>query len=93
MSRSGIYHAAAYEAPDAKAKRPRRGSHPPGTFWYYNNWDFNVLGFIYQKLANNNIFQAFEKQIARPIGMEDFTADNGKFVLSPRPIIRLIHFG
>jgi CubicO group peptidase (beta-lactamase class C family) len=80
MSRSGIYHAAAYEAPDAKAKRPRRGSHPPGTFWYYNNWDFNVLGFIYQKLANNNIFQAFEKQIARPIGMEDFTAENGKFV-------------
>jgi CubicO group peptidase (beta-lactamase class C family) len=80
MSRSGIYHAAAYEAPDAKPKRPRRGSHPPGTFWYYNNWDFNVLGFIYQKLANNNIFQAFEKQIARPIGMEDFTAENGKFV-------------
>ena len=23
------------------------GSHAPGTFWYYNNWDFNVLGTIF----------------------------------------------
>ena len=22
---------------------------PPGTFWYYNNWDFNVLGEAYQR--------------------------------------------
>jgi CubicO group peptidase (beta-lactamase class C family) len=80
MSRSGIYHAAAYEAPDAKAKRPPRGSHPPGGFWYYNNWDFNALGFIYQKLVDNNIFHAFEERIAKPIGMEDFSADDGKFV-------------
>jgi CubicO group peptidase (beta-lactamase class C family) len=80
MSRSGIYHAAAYEAPDAKAKRPQRGSHLPGTFWYYNNWDFNALGFIYQKLVDNDVFRAFEQRIATPIGMEDFTADDGKFV-------------
>jgi CubicO group peptidase (beta-lactamase class C family) len=80
MSRSGVYHAAAYEAPDAKAKRPPRGSHPPGTFWYYNNWDFNALGFIYQKLVVNNIFHSFEERIAKPIGMEDFSPDDGKFV-------------
>jgi CubicO group peptidase (beta-lactamase class C family) len=80
MSRSGIYHAAAYEGPDAKAKRPQRGSHSSGTFWYYNNWDFNALGFIYQKLVDNNIFHAFEEHIAKPIGMEDFAAEDGKSV-------------
>jgi CubicO group peptidase (beta-lactamase class C family) len=80
MARSGIYHAAAYETPDAKAKRPQRGSHPPGSYWYYNNWDFNTLGFIYQKLTGDNVFQAFEERIAKPIGMEDFSADDGKFV-------------
>jgi CubicO group peptidase (beta-lactamase class C family) len=37
MARSGIYHPAAYEAPDMKARRQQRGSHPPGSFWYYNN--------------------------------------------------------
>ena len=41
-ARSGIYHPAAYETSEMKANRPGRGSHPPGTFWYYNNWDFNA---------------------------------------------------
>jgi CubicO group peptidase (beta-lactamase class C family) len=80
MSRSGIYHAAAYESPDAKAKRPPRGSHSPGSFWYYNNWDFNALGIIYQKLIDNNVFHGFNEKIAKPIGMEDFSAEDGKFV-------------
>jgi CubicO group peptidase (beta-lactamase class C family) len=83
MARSGIYHPAAYEAPDMKARRPQRGSHPPGSYWYYNNWDFNTLGFIYQKLVGSDVFQAFEKRIAKPIGLEDFTAADGKFVFEP----------
>jgi len=29
------------------------GSHPPGTFWYYNNWDFNVLCTIYETRCRN----------------------------------------
>jgi hypothetical protein len=32
------------------AQRPPRHSHPPGTFWYYNNWDFNTLGTISDQL-------------------------------------------
>ena len=48
MSRSGIYHAALYEAAAMAAQRPRRHSHKPGSFWYYNNWDFNTLGAIYE---------------------------------------------
>jgi CubicO group peptidase (beta-lactamase class C family) len=42
-ARSGIYHPALYETPGMARLRPARGSHPPGTFWYYNNWDFLVL--------------------------------------------------
>src|SRR5438477_922429 len=44
QARSGIYHAALYEPPGDAAQRPPRFSHKPGTFWYYNNWDFNALG-------------------------------------------------
>lgn len=45
-ARSGVYHPALYETARMKEKRPPRHSHASGTFWYYNNWDFNVLGTI-----------------------------------------------
>ena len=80
MARSGVYHAAAYETSDIRAKRPARGSHPPGTFWFYNNWDFNVLGTIYRKVMGEDIFASFERRIAHPIGMEDFSAHDGRYV-------------
>lgn len=83
MSRSGVYHAAAYETGDMRRKRPLRGSHAPGTFWYYNNWDFNVLGSIYRKAAGETIFDSFAKRIAVPIGMEDFAASDGRYVGAP----------
>jgi hypothetical protein len=47
MSRSGVYHEAAAEAQVMINTRPDRGSHTHGTFFYYNNWDFNVLGTIF----------------------------------------------
>jgi len=77
MSRSGVYHTAAYETGEQKLARPARGAHPPGAFWYYNNWDFNALGAIYEKATDENAFNGFERWIARPIGMEDFTAHDG----------------
>jgi CubicO group peptidase (beta-lactamase class C family) len=80
MARSGIYHPAAYETRDQKATRPARGAYAPGTFWYYNNWDFNALGAIYEKATGDNAFKGFERLIARPTGMEDFTAIDGRFV-------------
>ncbi|HEY6256516.1 MAG TPA: serine hydrolase, partial [Xanthobacteraceae bacterium] len=86
MARSGIYHIAAYETPDMGAKRPERGSHAPGTFWYYNNWDFNALGTIYRKLTSEDIFESFAQRIARPIGMEDFSARDGRYVTEPQSI-------
>ena len=83
MARSGVYHPAAYETADIRNKRPARGAHPHGTFWFYNNWDFNVLGTIYRQASGEDIFSSFEKRIARPIGMEDFSARDGRYVLSP----------
>lgn len=72
QARSGVYILSSAETPAMKAARPARGSHPPGTFWYYNNWDFNVLGEVYQRLTGWSVFQAFEHQLARPLGFEDF---------------------
>ena len=83
MSRSGVYHTAAYETGSQRATRPPRGAHPPGTFWYYNNWDFNALGAIYQKATGQTPFKDFDSLIARPIEMEDFTAFDGMFIGGP----------
>ncbi|MDH0912511.1 beta-lactamase family protein [Rhizobium pusense] len=81
MSRSGIYHPAAHETADIKRKRPIRGSHSPGTFWFYNNWDFNVLGTIYRQQTGEDIFMSFANRIAGPIGMEDFSVKDGRYDL------------
>jgi len=71
-SRSGVYHAAAYETPKMKERRPERGSKEPGEFWYYNNWDFNALCTIFEKETGIGVFEAFKSRIADPVGMEDF---------------------
>lgn len=81
MARSGIYHVAAYETADIRRKRPERGSHAPGSFWFYNNWDFNALGTIYRQQTGEDIFQSFARRIATPIGMEDFSARDGSYFL------------
>ncbi|CCE00474.1 conserved exported hypothetical protein [Bradyrhizobium sp. STM 3809] len=78
MARSGIYHLAAYETPQMKQLRPARGSHPAGSFWYYNNWDFNALGTIYRQSVGD-VFKSFETRIARPLGMEDFSVKDGHY--------------
>ena len=72
QARSGVYIPSSAETPAMKAARPARGSHPPGIYWYYNNWDFNVLGEIYQRLTGYSVFQAFEHQLAIPLGFQDF---------------------
>lgn len=82
-ARSGIYLPAAHETPDIKEKRPPRGSHPPGTFWFYNNWDFNALSTIYRQRTGEDVFESFARRIAAPTGMEDFSARDGRYALSP----------
>lgn len=39
-ARSGIYISTAAETPAMIAARPKRGSHAPGTFWYYPTFPF-----------------------------------------------------
>jgi CubicO group peptidase (beta-lactamase class C family) len=79
-ARSGIYHAALYESKGMAAGRPARFSHKPGTFWHYNNWDFNAVGAIYEHAVRSSIFDAFEREIARPIGMQDYSPSDGRYV-------------
>ena len=71
-ARSGIYIPAAAESSTMRKSRPQRGKHKPGAFWYYNNWDFNVLGTIFRQETGQDLFQAFKQSIADPIGMQDF---------------------
>ncbi len=86
-SRSGVYHPAAAEASVMIKNRPERGSHAPGTFFYYNNWDFNVLGTIFEQQTGKKIFEAFYEEIARPIGMKDFTPEDGFYMLEEKKSI------
>jgi len=81
MARSGIYHPAAYETADIRRNRPARGSHAPGFFWFYNNWDFNALGTIYRQQTGEDIFRSFAQRIAGPTGMEDFSVRDGSYSL------------
>jgi CubicO group peptidase (beta-lactamase class C family) len=81
-ARSGIYHVALGEAPSMKAKRPERHSHTPGTFWYYNNWDFNALGTIFEQETGTRIFDEFNHRVAKPLQMEDFRVGDCRYLTS-----------
>jgi len=76
-SRSGVYHPAAGETQLMADTRPERGSHPPGSFYYYNNWDFNVLGTIFEQQTGKGIFEAFYEEVAQPLGMIHFRVEDG----------------
>ncbi|MBI5773056.1 MAG: serine hydrolase, partial [Verrucomicrobia bacterium] len=79
-ARSGVYHPALYETDAMKKRRPARGSHAPGTFWYYNNWDFNALGTIFEQRTGVGVFEAFQRHLAQPLGMEDFRMEDTEYV-------------
>ena len=81
-ARSGIYIPALGESPDMRAMRPKRHSHPPGTFWYYNNWDFNALGTIFEQETGTRIFTEFETRFAKPLQMEDFDVGACRYLSS-----------
>ena len=102
MSRSGVYHRAA-NLGDASDRAPTRGSVRPGEYFLYNNWDFNALGAIFRRLTGRSLYEAFEHDIARPIGLQDWNIadqavrnDTGEsahpaehFVLSTRDMARV----
>ena len=79
-SRSGVYRGAEFEVPGTGWNRPARGSHPPGSYYYYNNWDFNALGTIFEQQTGTKIGDAFLKSIAEPLQMQDFQVSDVGYV-------------
>lgn len=75
QSRSGIYLPAAAESQGMKQQKPKRGAHTPGEHFYYNNWDFNFAGYYYEAISGNKLFDAFNRLIAQPIGMQQFQGE------------------
>lgn len=69
-ARSGVYHPASN--PGDSEEKPARGSQVPGTYFLYNNWDFNAAGAAFEKMTGLDIYDAFEKDIAIPVGMQDW---------------------
>ena len=70
-ARSGVYHPASNEG-DASAMAPKRGSVQPGSFWLYNNWDFNIAGYILEQKAGKNIYDITDSILAKPLQMQDW---------------------
>ena len=82
-ARSGVYLPAILNTGSVDAVPPERGSHEPGTYWYYNNWDFNALATIYTRKTGQDVFEAFHSQIAIPLQMQDFDLRHGHYRREP----------
>jgi CubicO group peptidase (beta-lactamase class C family) len=91
-ARSGVYHVVDFETDFMKKTRPARGSHAPGTFWYYNNLDFNALGTIFEKKTGLKIGEAFYQRIGKPIGMQDFRPSDVYYLGGPLSVHSAYHF-
>lgn len=91
-ARSGVYHPAANAASaaggDTVGTPPARGSVAPGSYFLYNNWDFNALGTIFEQETGQNIYDAFAKDFAAPLGLQDFSVAQQRKSNNPR---RSIH--
>ncbi|MBC8478946.1 MAG: serine hydrolase, partial [FCB group bacterium] len=74
-SRSGVYHDAAAETASMLKNRPLKGLHEPNEAFYYNNWDFNTLGYIFEQAAGKSIFKAFYEEFAIPLGMLQYQGE------------------
>ena len=70
-SKSGVFHPAGNEGGN-EFLFPPRGSKKPNTYFVYNNWDFNAAGFIFEQETGLSIYQAFDNDIAKKIGLEDW---------------------
>ena len=80
-ARSGVYHPVE-ELDDPKA--PKRGSKEPGTFWFYNAWDFDAADAAFERMTGKNVYDALRDDLAIPIGMQDFKRERQYQVEMPR---------
>ncbi len=70
-ARSGVYHPASNSG-DAAAMAPERGSVQPGSHWLYNNWDFNIAGYILEQQTGKTIYELIDSIFAKPLQMQDW---------------------
>jgi len=92
QARSGVYHPAVYETGSMTRSKPNRGAYQPGSFWYYNNWDFNALSTIVNQQTGDDFLRLFRTRIAEPLGMEDYRELDGNYFLDP-PVSRHAAYG
>lgn len=78
MAKSGIYIPAQGEHDAQITDRPKRGSNKPGEYFFMNNFDANALGTIFMQETGMKIGAFMEEYVAKPIGLQDFSADNVK---------------
>ncbi len=76
-ARSGVFYEPVNKGYD-KNNILERGSVKPGEYFVYNNWDFNVAGYIFEKKTGNNIYKELEEQLAVPLGFQDWNIKNQK---------------
>ena len=70
-ARSGVFHKPVNKGYDEK-NILKRGSVKPSEYWLYNNWDFNVAGFIFEEKTGHDIYKELEDQLAVPLGFQDW---------------------
>ena len=76
MAKSGIYLPAQGEHDAQITDRPKRESHKPGSYFFMNNFDANVLGTIFMQETGMSIGVFMEDNLAKPLGMQDFSEAN-----------------
>lgn len=82
-SRSGVFHVAANGGYD-KENFLERGAVKPSEYFVYNNWDFNVAGYIFELKTGRNIYEALETDLAVPLGFQDWNIKNQKKYHNPK---------
>jgi CubicO group peptidase (beta-lactamase class C family) len=76
QSASGVFHTAEAESDYMHNLKPPRDTYQPGTFWIYNNWDFNVLKTIFEQETQMNFYAALKNDIMDPIGANFTLSDS-----------------
>ncbi len=74
-ARSGVFYEPANGGYD-KDNILTRGSVKPGEYFVYNNWDFNVAGYILEQKTGKSVYQEMEEQLAIPLGFQDWNIKN-----------------
>lgn len=77
-ARSGCYHPAANTGGIPEGTQLERGVTEPGTKFVYNNWDFNVAGTVFEMMTQLSIYEAFDKDIAEPLMLQDWKLSSHK---------------